>query len=199
MACFTALLMLACSGTELTTKRIDPKMAAKPVSDILVIVVADRDETRRFFEDRFVEAFQTAGVDAVASANAISMPSDLELKKEAILEAVDRYESDSVLITHLADISYAESRSRVNPEELGFYSYYGALYRYYRDPAYTRTYATVLLETNLFEVQTEALIWSGQTKSWDKDSPVEIINDAISLVVRDLIAKKLLAPKHPVK
>ena len=199
VGCAAALLAIACSGSELTTKRIDPDTPTGPVSDILVIVVADRDETRRFFEDRFAEVLQNAGVDAVASASAISMPSDLELKKEAILEAVDRYDSDAVLITHLADFAYAESRSRVNPEELGFYSYYGALYAYYHDPGYSRTYATVLLETNLFEVKTEMLIWSGQTKSWDKDSPVEIINDSISLVVRDLLSKNLLAPKQPIQ
>ncbi len=190
-----AMLMIACAGTELTTKRIDRPAAAKPVSDLLVIVVADQDETRRFFENRFVETLKAAGVDAVASADAIPMPSDLELEKDAILAAVDQYESDAVLITHLADIAYPESRSRINPEEYGLYSYYGALFAYYHDPGHSRTYATVLLETNLFDVATENLIWSGQTKSWDKNSKAEIINDVIALVVRDLIDKKLLAPK----
>ena len=188
------MMTIACAGSELTTKPVDPPASAGPVSDILVILVADKDKTRRFFEDRFVEALKAAGVDAVSSANAIAMPPDLELKKEDILQAVDTYESDAVLITHLADIAYAESRSRLNPEEYGFYSYYGALYAYHRDPGISRTYATVLLETNLFDVKTESLIWSGQTKSWDKSTP-EVIDDVISLVVRDLIDKKVLAPK----
>ena len=190
----SAMIVLACAGSELTTKPVDPPASAEPVSDILVILVADKDETRRFFEGRLVEALKAAGVDAVSSANAIAMPSDLELKKKDILQAVEKYESDAVLITHLADIAYAESRSRLNPEEYGFYSYYGALYAYYRDPGVSRTYATVLLETNLFDVKTESLIWSGQTKSWDKSAP-EVIDDVISLVVRDLIDKKILAPK----
>ena len=191
------VLIMACAGTDLTTKQIDKSAPTEPVSDILVIVVADKDDTRRYFEGRFVEALKKAGVDAVASADAIPMPSDLELKKEAILQAVDQYESDAVLITHLADIAYAESRSRANPQEYGFYGYYGYLYRYYNDPAYSRTYATIVLETNLFDVETENLIWSGQTKSMDR-AKVEVINDVISLVVRDLLDKKLLAPKKPV-
>ena len=190
-----AILIMACAGTELTTKQIEQPAATKSVSDLLVILVADQDETRRFFENRFVETLKAAGVDAVASADAIPMPSDLELEKDAILAAVDQYESDSVLITHLADIAYAESRSRLNPQEYGFYSYYGALYAYHHDPGHSRTYAKVLLETNLFDVATEKLIWSGQTKSWDKNSKAEIIDDVIALVVRDLIDKKLVAPK----
>lgn len=194
LSALTATVMLACAGNDLTTGPIYRSASTGAVSDILVIVVADKDETRRFFEYRFVEALKTAGIDAVASADAVSMPSDLELKKEAILQAVARYESDAVIITHLADIAYTESRARVNPEETGFYSYYGMLYRYYHDPAYTRTYATIVLETNLYDVESEQLIWSGQTKSIDR-KVVEVINEAISLVVRDLIDKKLLAPK----
>jgi hypothetical protein len=189
-----AMVILACAGTDLTTKPIEQTASTGPVSDILVILVADKAETRRYFEGRFVEALKEAGVDAVASADAIPMPSDLELKKDAILQAVEQYESGAVLITHLADIAYTESRSRANPEEYGYYSYYGALYRYYHDPGYSRTYATVVLETNLFDVQTESLIWSGRTKSLDR-AKVEIIDDVISLVVRDLLDKKLLSPK----
>ena len=189
-----AMMTVACAGTDLTTKQIEPTETMKPVSDILVILVADRDETRRVFEDRFVAAFKSVGVDAIGSADAIPMPSDLELEKEVILQAVEKYESDAVLITHLADIEYAESRSRANPQEHGSYSYYGFLYRYYHDPGYSRTYSTIVLETNLFDVQTENLIWSGQTKSMDR-AKVEVINDVISLVVRDLMNKKLLAPK----
>ena len=88
-----AMLTVACAGAKLTAKPLDSSETAKPVSDILVIVVADRDETRRFFENRFVEALKAAGIDAVASADAIPMPSDLQLKREAILQAVDRFSS----------------------------------------------------------------------------------------------------------
>ena len=188
------LLTAACSRTDLTSSRVEQTETLAPVSDILVILVADRDETRRVFEDRFVAALKSVGVDAIGSADAIPMPSDLELKKEAILQAVEKYESDAVLITHLADIAYAESRSRANPQEYGFHGYYGFLYRYYNDPGHSRTYSTIVLETNLFDVQTEKLIWSGQTKSMDR-AKAEVINDVISLVVRDLMNKKLLAPK----
>ena len=191
---FAALLTMGCAGTDLTTRQIEQTETVKPASDILVILVADRDETRRVFEDRFVAALKSVGVDAIGSADAIPMPSDLELKKEAILQAVEKYESDAVLITHLADIAYAESRSRANPQEYGFHGYYGFLYRYYNDPGHSRTYSTIVLETNLFDVQTEKLIWSGQTKSMDR-AKAEVINDVISLVVRDLMNKKLLAPK----
>ena len=84
-------MFIACagSGTELTKKRMDNTFSGKPVSDIVVIVVADEEKTRRLFEQKFVARLKHAGVDADSSIEAISMPSNLKLKKEAILKAVE--------------------------------------------------------------------------------------------------------------
>ena len=43
------MMTVACAGTDLSTKRIEQTETIKPVSDILVILVADKDETRSFF------------------------------------------------------------------------------------------------------------------------------------------------------
>jgi hypothetical protein len=51
------------------------------------------------------------------------------------------------------------------------------------------------LETNLYDVKTEKLIWSGQSETWSKDSKDQIINDVIKAVVNNLQKNKLLAPK----
>jgi len=51
------------------------------------------------------------------------------------------------------------------------------------------------LETNLYDVKTEKLIWSGQSKTWSKDSKYQIINDVIKVVVDDLQKNKLISPK----
>jgi len=51
------------------------------------------------------------------------------------------------------------------------------------------------LETNLYEVKTEKLIWSGKSDSWSRDSKDNIINDVIKAVINDLQKNKLIAPK----
>jgi hypothetical protein len=51
------------------------------------------------------------------------------------------------------------------------------------------------LETNLYDVKTEKLIWSGKSKTWSKDSKDQIINDVIKAVVNNLKKNKLIAPK----
>ena len=96
-----AFLMISCAGTELTQQQVDDAYKGKPVSDILVIAITGNEHNRRSFEKKFVARLKSVGVDAISSEEAIPMPADLELKKETILAAVNQYENDAVIITHL--------------------------------------------------------------------------------------------------
>ena len=195
IAAISVAVIYACSGTTLTSKPIDETRLAKPVSDILVIYVGSDENTRKFFENKFVAQFKSVRVDAVSSNEAISMPSNLKIEEDAIIRAVDHYESDAVLITHLTDLDRKEVHNRVNPAEFGFAGYYGRLYAYHHDSGYVGTSTTVHLESNLYSVETEKLIWSGETKTWNKETKGEIIEGVIKAVVADLIKNKLIAPK----
>ena len=121
------------------------------------------------------------------------MPPDLELKKEAIVNAVSRFKNDAVLITHLIGKEEKETFVRGG----GYYGYYHSRYMgsYSHDPGYSNTSKTVRLETNLYDVKTEQLIWSGQSKTISKDSKGQIIDDVIKVVIKDLQNNKLISPK----
>jgi len=73
--------------------------------------------------------------------------------------------------------------------------FYGFYRSRYSDPGYSSTSTIVRLETNLYDVKTEKLIWSGQSKTWSKDSKDQIINDVIKTVINNLQKNKLIAPK----
>jgi len=47
----------------------------------------------------------------------------------------------------------------------------------------------------LYDVKTEKLIWSGQSKTFSKDSKDQMINDVIRVLVNDLQNNKLITPK----
>jgi hypothetical protein len=185
--------VLSCSGTDLTRRQIDETFTGKPLSRILVIVVADKEALRRSFEDKFVAEFAAAGVAAVSSAAAIDMPPDLKLEKDTLLKTVDAYQNDGVLITHLVDLRYKDMTVRDAPAH-GYYSYYGYLHSYVHDPAYSSTRADVRLETNLYDVKTEQRIWSGQSDTWNAASSRQVIDGVIKVVVADLRKNNLIAP-----
>ena len=74
-------LIISCAGTELTHKQVNEAYKGKPVSDILVIAITGNEDSRRSFEQRFVAQLESAGVEAIASVDAIPMPADLKMKK----------------------------------------------------------------------------------------------------------------------
>jgi hypothetical protein len=86
-AVFLGVLIIACAGTKLTHTQVDESRQGKPVSNILVIGVTykEKEMVRQSFEDRFVSQLRAAGVEAISSGDAISIPADLMLEKDEIL------------------------------------------------------------------------------------------------------------------
>ena len=188
-------LIISCAGTELTHKQVNEVYKGKPVSNILVIAITGNEANRRSFEQKFVARLKSAGVEAISSEDAMPMPANLKLKKETILNAVNQFENDAVIITHLIDKEEKEVYTRGGRADRGYYGFYHSRYSYAHSPGYSSTSKTLRLETNLYDVKTEKLIWSGQSKTWSKDSKYQIINDVIKVVINDLQKNKLLSPK----
>lgn len=187
-------LIISCAGTEteLTQNQVNEAYKGKPVSDILVIAITGNEDSRRSFERKFVARLKSAGVEAISSEDAIPMPADLKMKKETILNAVNQYENDAVIITHLIGKEEKDVSTRGGSAHRGFYGFYRSRYS---DSGYSSTTTTVRLETNLYDVKTEKLIWSGKSKTWSKDSKDQIINDVIKALINNLQKNKLIAPK----
>jgi hypothetical protein len=188
-------LIISCAGTELTHKQVNEAYKGKPVSNIFVIGITGNEDSRRSFERKFVAQLKSVGVEAVSSEDAIPMPADLKLKKETILNAVNQFKNDAVIITHLIDKEEKEVFTRGDQAYTGYYGFYYSRFSYANDPGYSSTSKRVRLETNLYDVKTEELIWSGQSKTWSKDSKYQILNDVIKVVIDELQKNKLISPK----
>ncbi len=190
-AVFSGVLIFACAGTKLIHTWVDEAHRGKPVSDILVIGLTYKgnEEVRRSFEDKFVAQLRAAGIEAISSVDAISIPADMKLEKDEILEAVSKFNNDAVIITHLVDKEEKEVYTYSDLHHGSYYGYYGWAY------AYSSTRSTVRLATKLYDVRTEKLIWSGKSKTLDPDSTKQMIDDVIKAVIKDLQKNNLLPQK----
>lgn len=194
--CFILIFFIvSCSGTKLTQKNVNEEFIGKPVSNILVIGIGDKHKKRISFENKFVAQLKAAGVEAVSSADVIPMPPDLKLTKEDIIDVVKRFKNDAVIVTHVKGIEDKFIQSQGMSTLTSFYSYYGGVYGYISSPGYTTTETVVRLETRLFDVKTEKLMWSGESKTWNMDSEKEIMNDVIKTVIEDLRENKMIMVK----
>ncbi|MBW1774457.1 MAG: hypothetical protein JRJ82_16435 [Deltaproteobacteria bacterium] len=187
----TMVMLNACASTELTESWVDERYQGKPVSDILVIGVTDEKTIRRAFESKFVRRFKALGVDAVSSANAISTNELMKLDKAVILQAAHKYNSDSVLITRLMGVD--EKTVYHRPAHYGgFYGYYGHYHGYMHSSAYQTSQTFYRLETVLYDVKTEKPIWSILSRTWDRDSARQIIDEVIDVAIKDMRKKKVI-------
>ncbi|MGA9476894.1 MAG: hypothetical protein WBV21_03895 [Desulfobacterales bacterium] len=192
---FSSILTVSCAGTRMSQTWVDETWRGKPVSDVLVIVVADKAKNREAFEHKFVQQLKAAGVEAVSSADVIPMPRDLKLEKDVILQAVAKYGNDAVILSHLTGLDKKEVFTRTGPIYGGYYNYYGYTFDTVHDRGFYSEIATVRLETNLYDVKTEKLLWSGQSQSEDVQSINKLIDEVIALVIKDLQKNKLLPTK----
>ena len=191
--CFFAFasLTISCTGTDITQEEVTEAYNGKPVSNIFVIAITGNEHNRHSYEKKFVAHLKAAGVGGVASVDVIPMPPDLVIKKETILTAVNQYGNDAVIITHLTGKKVKDVVTRSGARNRGFYGYYMSA----RDPGYTSTSTTLRLETSLYDVKTERLIWSASSKTLSRDASDQTINEVIKTVIGKMQKNKLIAPK----
>lgn len=194
-----AFVIVACSGSSarMTQNHMEASHVGKPVKDVLILAIIDDQQIRAILEKHFVDWFAVKGVDAIISADVLPMDANTKLEKEAIIEVVDKYENDSILITRLVGMSDTEVFSRGRPQF--FYNYYG----FYNYGTVYVTWPTVYgekvqfsLETGLYDVKTESLIWSGESRLKNPKTTGKAIGQVVEMVMKEL-EKNGLLPKKP--
>ena len=196
-ALFVSLLFFSCSTTKITETWKDPRYRGAPFSDLFVIGVAKEENTRRSFENKFAEKLRAAGVQAVASSSV--MKSDQKIEKATILAAIEKLDIDAVLVTRLISLKEEEIRSPPagdygDPDDYHgrYYSDYNRAYDDAHQPAQYTTSVRVGLETKLYDVKTEKLIWAATSKTANPKSKIKLFDAVIEALVKDLKKNKLL-------
>ncbi len=178
------LLLVACGPTTKITKSwTDPSFTpavAQSFKKILVMGLLKDESSRRIAEDKMVKAFKS--VTAVPSysylqpVDTIESVVDDRLKKDGF---------DGVVIMRLADVD--KSVSYV--PGTGYGGWYG--YRY-SSPGYYQEDKTFYVETNIYSLPSNKLLWSGTTESLNPDKLDRVVDDIISALRGQLQKEKLI-------
>jgi len=163
---------------------------AHPYDKILVVGISDDSNQRRRFENLMLGRLQKPGTTVWASHQ--SMQPDRDLNRATVTALVKQTGATAVIVTRLADqkISTEEVDARTghktrrkgeNP--VNFFRYD---YDEYEEPAYLVVKNTVSLITDLYETKEGRLLYSIETTTHDKESGMEIIDEATSAIVARL-------------
>ena len=185
-------LITACGGgTKLVKIEVDESRVGKPVSSLLVIGVTYNQDVRKTFEDKMAAALNAAGVKAVTSVDTIPISEKQQLEKEKVLEVVKKRGNDAAIVTYLV---YTQDKEVITRDFSGTAGRYGFLWSYgnVHGPGYSSVNSTLQLITNLYDVKTEKLVWSGESETTKAESLDKAIDDVIKVVIADLKKNKLL-------
>jgi hypothetical protein len=159
------------ASTKLTNVWSDPTFKTNSLQKLVVVGIAQNPSVRRVFEDGFVASLKGQGVQALASYTLVG---DGQLDSARVREMLRENACDGVFLTRLVDRKtvetyYPPTTSHVSAPSAyygGWYGYYSTSYAYTMTPGYTVQNEVVNLETNLYRVSDEKLVWSALSESW---------------------------------
>ena len=173
-----ATLIASCaSTTTLVNQWRASDYRGGPFGNILVIGISDQEGTRRTFEDVLSDKLRERGVAAVPGHR--QLPSTGKADEQTLLEAVRDSAADGVLMTRVVGV---DTETRYTPGYIGmwpgpgFYGYYASAWAY--EPPRLEQYKIVTLESNLWDMQTKSLVWSGTARIFQ---PGEVHKEIVEL------------------
>ena len=175
-----------CSTTKVVEHWTDPNFDGK-LENLLVLSLNQSNKSRRTVENGFLLELKKRNIQAQASYNLL--PDYEDLSKEAVKAAISGSSIDGVLV--MRQVKITKENRNVRAQSAGtrydtFYAYVGE-YRPAYD-SYTTTDTTVHLETNLYVVKNEQLVWTGKTESFNPTDVKELITEVV-IKILDQVSK----------
>ena len=168
------LAQVGCSSTQ-TTTTWNKNNASIKQEKVAVLAVIGKSSVQRSYENEIVSRLQKEGVRAVAAYTLIP-PSRKQPKVDQMIRRLYSEGVDMVMTVSLSDVSrsrtyvrgstYVQPRTRYNR----FGDYYVRSYRRVYTPGYYRKSTTVYLESNLYQLKNQELVWASESKSTDPGS-----------------------------
>lgn len=198
-----AFTFQGCMSTKFSASWKAPDFDGKAYDQLLVWALSDNVANRSTVEDELTHFLNLKGVNTHSGADILPydreiIPVDQKIIKNKLIEKG----YDAVLTIGLKDIKeethYVQGTGYYNPMSYGyygsFYGYYPHMYGNVYQPGYYSSTEMIYLETNLWDVNTGKLVWSGQSKSTGQGSVDKTANAYARAVTAELISKGILKP-----
>ena len=189
-----SLAITACAApTNITVWR--DRSYQGPPRRIMVIGVTRKQANKILFEEDVVRQLKVRGTDAVVSYTV--MPDNMQRDHAVIAAKMKEQDADAVLISMLVSrktvLTTFHGSFRVLPSTYGNwrdYIAYGSQVVY--TPSYTEEDEIARIETNLYDVGNDNLIWSVASEFEARGSEQDQIRSYIGIMVNAMGDQKLL-------
>jgi hypothetical protein len=164
------------------------------LNSILVTALTSNTQARQTVENDLTRALQLNGYQAIKSMEVLppTFTAGKEPDKEVLLDKIDGTGVDAILTVALLN---KETENRYVPGNYGYepiprFGYYGRFWGYYNtwyptlySPGYYTEDEIYFLETNLYNAETEELLWSAQSETYNPGNLSGFSKDFASVVI----------------
>ncbi|WP_241738930.1 hypothetical protein [Pontibacter beigongshangensis] len=199
-----SLALFGCSpSTQITGSWKSPEATSKNYSKIIVAALTDSPPARQIVENELQAALQTQGVTVTKSIDEFPpamMRDRSNSTADGLLKQIRGDEHDAILTVAVVD---QETETRYVPghpyapmSRFGWYGTFRGYYSYRHPMLYSPGYYTeekvYFLETNLYDAETEKLLWSAQSRTYSPSSLNSFAGKFATLIVNRMQAENVL-------
>jgi hypothetical protein len=197
---FIPALLSSCATTSLVNTWRNPNMPMLKHHKLLLVYLSKNNATSRLYEDILASELISRGVAAVSGYTLL-----LEGKKvnrQILAKGVEKSEADAVITMQTVRV---EEQTTIQPgyEEIypdywypgafpswDMYGYFDG-YNYY-EPAYISTYEIAKIQVNLFDAQSNKLLWAATIQTSNPGNAVSVSKELARIVANSLIKEGLI-------
>lgn len=188
-----------CSQTTVSGLWKKSDYTGKSFASILVVGLTGDMHNRILWENVMADKLRRSGIKTVITTIGVFPGSKMATEKD-IMDYVSANGVEGVLVTRLVDTKEEEV---YYPPTGGYYGgpygYYNRFNHYYSHaydrislPGYTATMTTFMLETNLYKSDTNELIWSMSSDTFEPKSFNQLVDSVSKKVLETLQTDQLI-------
>jgi len=173
-----AIVMSACSPSQSVTSYWANKEAIpdQPYKTIYIMAITQNENMQPAVENELADVLISRGRKVMLNSQIYppSFSAVKQLSKEQLIETIANTGSGAVLTVAVLDTKTETSYNQGVSYSPMNYGYYGSYYNYYNyyypvvySPGYYSVNKTYYIETNFFDVKTDQLLWSIQSKAYN--------------------------------
>jgi len=191
LAAAVFLVGSGCASSRITSSWQQPGLQPFDFQKTLVVFMSDNAGIRRTAEDRLVNLIGDR-TEAVAS---YTLFPDKAAGDDAARTAVRDAGFDSAVVMRMVSreqqLNYTPGMTYPVPYR-SFYGYYGYGWGRAYEPGYLTTDTVVTVETNLYSVRDDELLWSGVSETFNQTETSSMVESIASAVGGELRSKGLV-------
>ena len=176
------LMLGGCTSSKSVRVWKDSEQSIK-AGNVLVVGLSPDIERRRLFEVRLSRELRQVRISATPSTEVLGV--DEPIDRDSLQSHLANTSFDSVIVTRLVGV---ENRSNYVPSSSyrNFYHYYTDAHTWAFEPGFTFENRVFSLETNLYDIASESLIWSMQSEAFESRRIYKLIEDLAELIAKEM-------------